>query len=434
MNRKNKYIIWGAGFRGMKLFSLLKKARVAAFIDNDINIVGNKIYGVPVIDFQTYCDYYQTLFIIISVADYRDIELCLKNNNIYQYFILSECPSEFKGYGIHDLDRLLKFSFNKMEDNIIVGSNLFSCLLYEKMKIEGCPNLYCYPNEGRSNETIQKMEKLLDMNMVWELDKTFQKKGRAYITTREKNNIDAIQTSGLECINAQDFAYRIEEYYNPLLIKFKNRHLGERCFIVATGSSLRTGDINVLKQNREICFSMNRIFQIEGSSWLPDYYVAVDNMFLRKYKTNILNYPAKTKFVGNFEMDGKYDEKLYQIHCVTDDIFTEAPAFSEDITHVVYGGATVTYACIQIAAYMGFKDIFLIGVDCDYSKGSKNNYFFQEKTGDYINHETDRMILSYQSAKRYADSHGIKIYNATRGGKLEVFERVNFDILFENIE
>ncbi len=31
------------------------------------------------------------------------------------------------------------------------------------------------------------------------------------------------------------------------------------------------------------------------------------------------------------------------------------------------------------------------------------------------------------AAKNYADSHGIKILNATRGGKLEVFERVNFD-------
>ena len=39
-------------------------------------------------------------------------------------------------------------------------------------------------------------------------------------------------------------------------------------------------------------------------------------------------------------------------------------------------------------------------------------------------------LLAYQAAREYADRHGIKIYNATRGGKLEVFERVDFDSLF----
>ena len=36
----------------------------------------------------------------------------------------------------------------------------------------------------------------------------------------------------------------------------------------------------------------------------------------------------------------------------------------------------------------------------------------------------------YMCAKEYAERHEIKIYNATRGGKLEVFERVDFDSLF----
>jgi hypothetical protein len=34
------------------------------------------------------------------------------------------------------------------------------------------------------------------------------------------------------------------------------------------------------------------------------------------------------------------------------------------------------------------------------------------------------------SAKEYADEHGIKILNATRGGELEVYDRVCFDSLF----
>ena len=43
----------------------------------------------------------------------------------------------------------------------------------------------------------------------------------------------------------------------------------------------------------------------------------------------------------------------------------------------------------------------------------------------------NEQLKAYQKAKQYAETHGIKIYNATRGGKLEVFERVDFDSLFE---
>lgn len=58
--------------------------------------------------------------------------------------------------------------------------------------------------------------------------------------------------------------------------------------------------------------------------------------------------------------------------------------------------------------------------------------FYNEKSSDNLNHYEDRMILAYESAKKYVDSHNISIYNATRGGMLEVFERVDFDSLFEN--
>ena len=42
----------------------------------------------------------------------------------------------------------------------------------------------------------------------------------------------------------------------------------------------------------------------------------------------------------------------------------------------------------------------------------------------------DNIYNAHVAAKKYADEHDIKIYNATRGGKLEVFPRVDFDSLF----
>jgi len=38
----NKYVIWGAGFRGEKLKELLTKERIVAFIDSDLSKVGKR--------------------------------------------------------------------------------------------------------------------------------------------------------------------------------------------------------------------------------------------------------------------------------------------------------------------------------------------------------------------------------------------------------
>ena len=42
------------------------------------------------------------------------------------------------------------------------------------------------------------------------------------------------------------------------------------------------------------------------------------------------------------------------------------------------------------------------------------------------------MIFAFKIAKKYADKNGIKIYNATRGGMLEVFDRVDLNVVVKN--
>ena len=107
------------------------------------------------------------------------------------------------------------------------------------------------------------------------------------------------------------------------------------------------------------------------------------------------------------------------------------PKFSSNFAQKSYLGATVAFACLQLAVYMGFTEIYLLGIDCSYLKNSSGNYFYTQDTKDSQEHGTDYMVLAYQSAKEYADTHGIKILNATRGGELEVFKRADFDTLFD---
>lgn len=103
----------------------------------------------------------------------------------------------------------------------------------------------------------------------------------------------------------------------------------------------------------------------------------------------------------------------------------------------VHGEGTSVYSMYQFAAYMGIKEIYLIGMDCSYP--SKITIVAQNKLhADFIPEllngiavgSRELIVIDHKSAKRYAEEHDIKIYNATRGGELEIFERVDFDNLF----
>ena len=113
---------------------------------------------------------------------------------------------------------------------------------------------------------------------------------------------------------------------------------------------------------------------------------------------------------------------------------------SLDITKVVYINFTVIIdLCLQLALYMGFSEVYLLGCDCDVfdkQTDSEDSHFhssypdrrfpIQRDTTKWF----DNVVKSYATAKEVFERHGRKIYNAGVGGKLEVFERVNYDELF----
>ena len=120
---------------------------------------------------------------------------------------------------------------------------------------------------------------------------------------------------------------------------------------------------------------------------------------------------------------------------VMQDCLSDRVGFSMNIDRFMYNGYTVTYVCIQLALYMGFKEIFLLGVDFNYSDDvySESNHFkgYQKHYKDIRLNEIkpERMLNAYHKAKKIAEAEGKRIYNATRGGKLEVFERRTLDSL-----
>ena len=247
-------------------------------------------------------------------------------------------------------------------------------------------------------------------------------------------------------LNVQLRKYNIrsgEEY--KLLRQFKDIYKEKRCFIVATGPSLQINDLEMLKN--EITFSMNSIYlSYKKTDWRPTYYGIQDPLVYEKIYHEIKDEDFEAAFIASniakgFKIKSSKKRFIFPLDLLNHQLPNSKinTKFSDDIEERVYSGYNIAYSMIQIAVYMGFKEIYLIGADCDYQQSNK--YFEVDKnrgdekyfTNKFLYENTKKFITAYEVAQNYAKKNNIKIYNATRGGKLEVFERVDFDSLFENV-
>lgn len=237
--------------------------------------------------------------------------------------------------------------------------------------------------------------------------------------------------------------------------KFKGIHDGESCFIIGNGPSLKAEDLNKIKNH--VSFSANRINLIlEETEWEPHYYTFIDSLMANNFFKEVYEMPKKQMFVVVTDAGYNALKRHFAKECIFLRSYHEKdknglPKFSDDLAKKMHTYGTVIYANIQLAVYMGFKNIYLIGVDNNYAVNKqkdgiieinkeligkdhfKESYYNQMgKNAKSSPNDTYAMTQAYLAAKKYCDQRGVNIYNATRGGKLEVFPRVNFDELFDD--
>lgn len=214
---------------------------------------------------------------------------------------------------------------------------------------------------------------------------------------------------------------------------FKNVHNGQRCFIIATGPSLTEEDYIMLKD--EYTIGVNGLCLWFGNN-IPEtnYFVVSDDDVYKRIEETLSNLKTSKIFVSE-RIKKKYSisEKFYIIPVNIWNRFISKIKYkklSNDISICSYDEETVVFHAIQLAIYLGFSKIYLVGTDCNY-KGNKK---YAVDHGKSVNPDIgDNMIMSYKVVKKYERKYNFKVFNATRGGKLEVFPRVNLDkIVKEN--
>lgn len=245
---------------------------------------------------------------------------------------------------------------------------------------------------------------------------------------------------------------RWKTVYQPMIKELKKRHPGrKRCFVIGNGPSLNDTDLDKLQN--EITFGVNGIFlKFQETDFRPSFYVVEDHLVAEDRQEQINSLSGFTKLFP-----------IYLAYCLNEGpetiFFDHRPRksypygfdFSTDASEFTYAGCTVTFTCLQFAFYLGFEEIYLIGVDHSYSipKAARKdksynvdildmghddpNHFSKDYFGKgyrWHNPQSEKMEQAYKEAKRVTDLHGCTIYNATKGGKLEVFPRVDYDTLF----
>jgi len=223
------------------------------------------------------------------------------------------------------------------------------------------------------------------------------------------------------------------------LRQYENIHRGKRCFILGNGPSLRQTDLSKLRG--EYTFGLNHIYLLFPElGFTTNYLVSVNDLVLEQCAAEMINLDLPKFFTWRARRWFRDDPKV----AFLDTDFTGDEDFSTRITHRVFEGFTVTYVALQLAYHMGFSQAILVGVDHNFvTQGPANQAIISQ--GDDPNHfapnyfgkgfkwqlpDLEGSERAYRMAHQAYTRDGRKVFDATVGGKLTIFPKLDYNSLF----
>ncbi|MGD8603332.1 MAG: hypothetical protein PVF49_02035, partial [Anaerolineales bacterium] len=223
--------------------------------------------------------------------------------------------------------------------------------------------------------------------------------------------------------------------------RYHNKHEGQRCFIIGNGPSLNEMDLSHLKH--EICFSMNRGYLLFDRLGGPTHYhVTVNTTVIRQWPHEISELKS-VKFIP--WTSRRWLSPREDLLLLGGPVRSEPPRFSKDIRVDFWAGSTVTFVALQLAYFMGFSQVYLIGVDHRFvtqgephrlvkAEGPDRNHFAPDyfgKGSEWNLPDLETSEVAYILARHYFSQGGRTVFDATKNGALDIFPKVDYDSLFE---
>lgn len=220
------------------------------------------------------------------------------------------------------------------------------------------------------------------------------------------------------------------------LKRFCNKHEGETLFLLANGPSINNTPLHLLKGQRVMC--MNRFYiKFEQLQFIPDYLVCIEETVLDRFAQDFSSLKPDT-FVNWRSRD-----RIPGVHYLKEsfDIF---PEFNPNILAAMNTCGTVTFICLQLAFYMGFSRVVLLGLDHSFhEKGLAGKTVIRKEESDESHFDPNyfpkgmkwvlpdlvKSELGYQMALDYYQHFGREIIDATIGGKCQIFPKKDLNDL-----
>lgn len=239
-------------------------------------------------------------------------------------------------------------------------------------------------------------------------------------------------------------------------VHLKNNATKRRCFVLTTGPSVNNQDLTLLKG--EDCFSVSNFFLHENITDIRPKY----HFFAPYHKPLILeNYiewlkmadeklPPETNIVlatVTEELVSKYNlfknRKIYYIKLGKFDL--DKMKINVDLTKTLMAPQTGPVMILPVCAYMGYEEIYLIGVDMNriatfgettrnfYTKDPRKNATDKNNWIDIIP-EMERTLVMFKQFKKYAEyfkNKNVKFYNLSPKSWLTFIEKKEFNEILE---
>jgi hypothetical protein len=232
------------------------------------------------------------------------------------------------------------------------------------------------------------------------------------------------------------------------LADLKNAYKGERCFIIGNGPSLKQTDLSRLQG--EYTFGMNRIYLLYPElGFTTTFFLSVNDLVIEQCAADILALPIP-KFLSWRSHDVILSALGKDVHlpetpplAFLHTTYT-GPRFATDARQRMWEGATVTYVALQLAYHIGFNQVILIGVDHNFTTQGKPNTTVVSQgddpdhfAGNYFGKgfrwqlpDLETSERAYEMARSAYAHAGREILDATVGGKLTIFPKVDYGSLF----
>jgi len=233
--------------------------------------------------------------------------------------------------------------------------------------------------------------------------------------------------------------------------KLKNIYKNERCFIIGNGPSINQQNLTKLKD--EFSFVTNWFVLYEKYAQInPKFYCVSDPNFFQNIDPSwyslMISKAKKTKKF--FPYSARYsiqhtnlfhNQEVYYLNYCAGFSWISGKT-NIDLLKPLYCGDTIIIDfCLPIAYYMGFKEIYLLGCDCNLGSNketSQQSHFYENKyhktkqsSNEYLRDQwLNNILKSYEIINVEFEKNNRKIFNAGVGGNLELFERVKLEELF----